>query len=106
HDLEGRGAVSEALADVRAHRLLADRVQALATQDPLELAVAGAGRGHAHPHPRRALVCELAPGHRYASASISSNRLPSGSTKPAKRPWSDSLTSPNSRTPREISPPR
>jgi hypothetical protein len=64
HDLERRRPAAEALADVRAAGLLADRVQAVAAQDPLELGVARAGSRHAHAHPRRTLVCERAPGHR------------------------------------------
>ena len=106
HDLERRGAAAEALADVRAAGLLAHGVQAVAPQDPLELRVARSGRGHAHAHPGRALVGEGSPGHRLRTDSISSNRFPSGSTKPTKRPSSESLTSLNSLTPRETMPPR
>ena len=106
HDLERGRAAPEALADVRAARLLAHGVQAVVAQDPLELGVARAGRGHAHAHPRRALVRERAPGHPQAPVSISSNRFPSGSTKPTKRPSSESLTSPNSLIPRATMPPR
>ena len=106
HDLEGRGAAPEALADVRAARLLADRVQAVRAQDALELGVARAGRRHAHAHPRRPFVREGAPRHGQTPVSISSKRLPSGSTKPTKRPVSESLTSPKSLTPRATMPPR
>src|SRR3972149_3909054 len=48
---EGRGALAEALGDVRAGRFLADRVQFLLPEDPLDGVElrAGAGRTDANP---------------------------------------------------------
>ncbi len=43
HDHEGRGAVAEALAEVRAHGLLADRAELALAQDLLDPTDAGAG---------------------------------------------------------------
>jgi hypothetical protein len=44
HDHEGRGALAEALADVRAGGFLADRVQLVLAQDLLDLVEAGGRR--------------------------------------------------------------
>ncbi len=53
HDHERRGALAEALADVRAARFLADRVQPVLAQDPLDVVEAlrrgGAAGAHADP---------------------------------------------------------
>src|SRR5258706_7658740 len=52
-DHERRRALAEALGDVRARRLLADRVQALLAQDALDIVEARVGRRGAHADPRR-----------------------------------------------------
>ena len=52
-DLEGRRPASPALGDVRAARLLADRVQARAVDQLLDVEVARVGRRRAHLHPLR-----------------------------------------------------
>src|SRR5690606_11127601 len=51
HDHERRRALAEALADVRAGRLLADRVQPVLPQDPLDLVEAAVGPGRLHANP-------------------------------------------------------
>ena len=51
HDHEGRGALAEALADVRAGRFLADRVQLVLAQDLLDLVEAGGRRSGLDPDP-------------------------------------------------------
>ena len=50
-DLERRRAAPPALGDVRAARLLADRVQAGAVDQLLDVEVAGVGARRAHLHP-------------------------------------------------------
>src|SRR5438132_8038073 len=52
-DHEGRGALAEALGDVRAGRLFADRVQLLAAKDVLDFVEAGIRARGAHADPRR-----------------------------------------------------
>src|SRR5919197_4988441 len=52
-DLKGRGAAAPALGDVRAARLLADRVQARAVDERLHVEVARVGARRAHLHPFR-----------------------------------------------------
>ena len=52
-DLEGRRAAAPALGDVRAARLLADRVQALSVEQRAHLEVARVGARRAHLHPLR-----------------------------------------------------
>ena len=117
HDLERRGAAPPALADVRAARLLADRVQALGAHDAVELVVARAGRAQAHAHPRRPLVRELSPRHARslersraeprpvsARASLAARSARRGCRRDRRSrrsgPASESLTWPMSWTPR------
>src|SRR5258706_10213939 len=50
-DHEGRGALAEALADVRARGFLADGVQLLLAQDALDVVEARIGRGRAYADP-------------------------------------------------------
>ena len=52
-DLEGRRSPPPALADVRAARLLADRVEPALAHEPLDLEVAGVRARCAHLHPLR-----------------------------------------------------
>src|SRR5687767_8006271 len=52
-DHESRGALAEALGDVRAGGFLAHRVQLLAAQDVLDLGEARVGAWRAHADPRR-----------------------------------------------------
>src|SRR4029077_1378692 len=52
-DHEGRGALAEALGDVRAGGFLANGVQLLRPQDVLDLVEARVGARRAHANPRR-----------------------------------------------------
>src|SRR5712691_1074851 len=50
-DHEGRGALAEALSDIGAGRLLANRVEIVLAEDLLDCVETRAGRGRAHPNP-------------------------------------------------------